>query len=173
LVQPTLLFYCSIGEEKKMETVNYDERAYVQYDRTQRLLLRFGSIFNGSFGIAFFLAPYLTLSLLDLTPWTSMGQIPAEPGGIWARLNGIFLIITALFYWLASQNPDRHVGIVSICILGKIWSVFFYGVYILVGGPLGFLTPLVVDLILFFAHLWALGPERVRRVRRAWMQQDL
>lgn len=144
-----------------------------RFDRVQRYLLRFGSLFNGSFGVAFFLAPYLTLSLLNLSPFTSMGEIPVEPGGLWARLNGIFLVITALLYWLSSQNPDRHVGVISICIFGKIWSVFFYGFYMLIGGPMGFVTPLLVDLFLFFAHLYALGPERLKRVRDAWTAMDL
>ena len=102
-----------------------------------------------------------------------MGEIPAEPGGIWARLDGVFLIITALLYWLASQDPSRYLGIVAVCIFGKIWSVFFYGTYILAGGPVGFVIPALADLFLFFAHWWALGPDPVRRIRDAWSARRL
>ena len=137
------------------------------YDQRQRRLLVFGGVFNGLFGIVFFVLPFSA-------PLFWMIQPPPEPGALWLRLDGIFLMITAAFYWLASRDPNRYVGIVFICICGKIISVVFYSAYIAIAkAPLGYGVPTVVDLILFFAHTWALGPNRWNRINDAFKTVEI
>mgnify|MGYP006153376195 CR=1 FL=1 len=84
------------------------------------------------------------------------------------RLDGIFLIIVALIYLVMSQNPARYLGIIPVILLGKAASVIFYSAYVFLGGQSkSFLIFAGLDFIMFWLHLWALGPNGLARIRAA------
>ncbi len=144
------------------------QRQVNYYDRWQRFFLRIGAFYDGFFGVLLYLAPVWTTVFFRLI------KAPEGVADLWIRLDGIFLIIVALFYLLAARDPSRYLGIALICIVGKIWSVAFYSYYCFVlHAPLPFMIFAGLDFIFFFLHIWALGPDRKRRVMDAIKGVDL
>ncbi len=130
------------------------------WDHRQRILLRIGAAYDGGMGVPLLLLPAVTTKLFAL-------PMPV-PGEIWLRLDGIFLIILALIYLVMSQNPARYLGIIPVILLGKAASVVFYAAYVFLDGQSkSFLIFAGLDFILFFLHLWALGPNGMARIRAA------
>ena len=130
------------------------------WDHRQRILLRIGAVYDGGMGVPLLFLPAATTKLFAL-------PMPV-PGEIWLRLDGIFLIIVALIYLVMSQNPARYLGIIPVILLGKAASVIFYSAYVFLGGQSkSFLIFAGLDFIMFFLHLWALGPNGMARVRAA------
>lgn len=130
------------------------------WDHRQRVLLRIGAVYDGGMGVPLLFLPAATTTLFAL-------PMPV-PGEIWLRLDGIFLIIVALIYLVMSQNPARYLGIIPVILLGKAASVIFYTTYVFLGGQSkSFLIFAGLDFIMFFLHLWALGPNGMARIRAA------
>jgi hypothetical protein len=129
-------------------------------DHRQRILLRIGAAYDGGFGVPMLCTPVFATGLLSL-------PMP-DPGAIWLRLDGIFLIVVALIYLAMSQNPARYLGIMPVILLGKAGSVVFYSVYVFAAGaaPM-FLLFVLLDFIMFWLHLWALGPGGFARIKAA------
>ena len=138
------------------------------YDRWQRTFLSIGALYDGFFGVLVYFAPLWTTTFFKLV-------VPdAGVDTIWLQLDGIFLIIMALLYLVAARDPDRYLGIVLVCILGKIWSVGFYSYYCFVlGAPKPFMIFAGLDFVFFFLHIWALGPDRWRRTKMAFASPSL
>lgn len=129
-------------------------------DHRQRVLLRIGAAYDGGFGIPLLCIPAATTALLSL-------PMPV-PGEIWLRLDGIFLIVVALIYLVMSQDPARYLGIIPVVLLGKAGSVVFYVSYVMFGHQSrAFLIFAALDFVMFWLHLWALGPNGYDRVRAA------
>lgn len=158
--------------ENTLQTVitRTEQYRYLQnyYDRWQRRFLSIGALYDGFFGVLVFFAPIWTATFFHL--------IAPEPGAdsIWLRLDGVFLIIMALLYLLAARDPNRYMGIVLVCIVGKIWSVGFYSYYCYVlDAPKPFMIFAGLDFVFFFLHIWALGPDRWRRSTAAIVKANL
>jgi hypothetical protein len=136
--------------------------------RWQRRFLLFGAFYDAMFGVLLYFFPiYATTFFHLIVP-------PDGVGDLWLRLDGIFLIIVPLFYLLAAADPSRYLGIVVVCVFGKVWSVGFYVRYVFwLGAPPMYLTYAILDIIFFFLHIWALGPDRMRRVRNSLTSADL
>ncbi len=129
-------------------------------DHRQRILLRIGALYDGGFGVPLLLIPALTTSLLAV-------PMP-DPGEIWIRLDGIFLIVVALIYLVMSQDPARYLGIMPVILLGKAGSVIFYTSYVFLGHQSrSFLIFAALDFVMFWLHLWALGPNGFDRIKAA------
>jgi hypothetical protein len=129
-------------------------------DRRQRLILRIGAVYDAGFGVPVLLAPALLTNLLSL-------PLPTV-GGIWLRLDGIFLIVVGTIYWIMSQDPARYLGILAVILAGKIGSIIFYLYYVLVLHDSNmFLLFAALDAVMFALHAWALGPGGFARVREA------
>ncbi len=142
--------------QKYQSQVNY-------FDRWQRIFLLVGAFYDGIFGVLVYFAPKATVEFFRLVV-PEGGRVDL----VWLQLVGIFLIILSLLYLLAARNPSRYLGIVLVCVVGKIWSVGFYCYYCFVlGAPLGFMFYAVLDLAFFFLHIWAMGPDRKRRAADA------
>ena len=137
-------------------------------DRRQALLLRIGAFYDSFFGIPLFFAPIATTQLFGLI-------VPPDGiGTLWLRLDGVFLIIVSMFYLVTALDPSRYLGNVIVCVIGKIWSVAFYSIYVFMfGAPVQFMFFAILDFIFFFLHIWALGPDRWHRVKAAFRPADL
>jgi len=161
------------------------------FDRWQRRFLYFGAFYDGFFGVMLYVWAVWSTKFFHLVvpqpgkaheqewiwrhftadffekfnPERGQSFWSSDSIFIWVHLVGILLIILSLLYILAGRNPGRYLGIVLICIVGKIWSVFFYLYYCFVlGAPYAFLTFCGLDFVFFFLHIWALGPDRKNRV---------
>jgi hypothetical protein len=156
-----------VSAEAITRTERYRQAVHF-YDRWQRRFLLLGAFYDALFGVLVYFFPTQTTTFFHLL-------VPPEGvGSLWLRLDGIFLIIVPLFYLLAAADPDRYLGIVLVCIFGKAWSVGFYLHYVFwLGAPPMFLTYAILDTIFFFLHIWALGPDRMRRVRNSLRSADL
>ena len=129
-------------------------------DHRQRILLRIGAVYDGGMGVPLLCIPAMTTALFKL-------PMPV-PGEIWLRLDGIFLIIVALIYLVMSMDPARYLGIIPVILLGKAGSVVFYTTYVFLGGQSkSFLIFAGLDFVMFWLHLWALGPGGWERVKAA------
>ena len=108
-----------------------------------------GAVYDAAFGlpILFFPAP-LARVLGIVLPRTE----------VYLRLNGIFLLILALFYLVTALDPDRHPGNVIVVILGRAMGGIFFCGYALGfdGGPV-FLLLGSADLGFALIHTWARG----------------
>ena len=130
------------------------------WNHRQRVLLRIGAAYDGGMGVPLLFLPAATTKLFAL-------PMPV-PGEIWLRLDGIFLIIVALIYLVMSQDPARYLGIIPVVLLGKAASVVFYCTYVFLGGQSrSFLIFAGLDFVMFFLHLWAIGPNGWARVKAA------
>lgn len=138
------------------------------FDRWQRCFLVLGALIDGVVGCLLYGIPRRTTKLFELI-------VPPEGvGEIWAQLVGMLLITMALVYLYASLDPSRHLGIVVISLVGRIWAAGFYVYYIVyVGAPLNYLIFVWLDMMMFFLHLWALGPDRWSRIKSAFEYQSL
>lgn len=116
------------------------------------LTLVAGAVYDAAFGlpILFFPAP-LARFLGIVLPRTE----------VYLRLNGIFLLILALFYLVTALDPDRHPGNVIVAILGRAMGGIFFCGYALWfdGGPV-FLLLGSADLGFALIHTWARGRKR-------------
>ncbi len=129
-------------------------------DHRQRVLLRIGALYDGGFGVPLLIIPAMMTSLLAL-------PMP-NPGEIWLRLDGIFLIVVALIYLVMAQDPARYLGIMPVILLGKAGSVVFYVSYVMIGHESRtFLIFAALDFVMFWLHLWALGPNGLDRIKAA------
>lgn len=129
-------------------------------DHRQRVLLRIGALYDGGFGVPLLIIPAFMTSLLAL-------PMP-NPGEIWLRLDGIFLIVVALIYLVMAQDPARYLGIMPVILLGKAGSVVFYVSYVMIGHESKtFLIFAALDFVMFWLHLWALGPNGFDRIKAA------
>jgi hypothetical protein len=131
------------------------------YDRRQRVILRIGAVYDAGFGVPLFFIPAMLTALLRV-------PMPDGPSAIWIQLDGIFLMVVGAIYWIMSQNPSRYLGIVLVILLGKAGSIAFYlyNVFAL-GASKSFILFAALDTIMFFLHLWALGPRGFVRLRES------
>lgn len=146
--------------EQYQREVNY-------YNRWQRFFLLIGAFYDSFFGVTLYFAPYWTTTFFHL--------IVPPPGEkvLWLLLDGIFLIIMGMLYVVAARDPARYMGIVLVCVVGKIWSVGFYVYHVWHGAPPMYLSFAGLDFVFFFLHIWALGPDRKARVKDALKWVDL
>jgi hypothetical protein len=129
------------------------------YDRRQRVILRIGAIYDAGFGVPLLWIPATLTSMLHV-------PMPDGPASIWIQLDGIFLIVVGAIYWIMSQNPTRYLGIMLVILLGKAGSIAFYLYHVLaLHQSKMFLLFAALDTVMFFLHLWALGPRGFVRLR--------
>lgn len=138
------------------------------FDRWQRWFLILGALIDGLVGSLLYSNPRRTTQMLHLI-------VPREgEGQIWAQLVGMLLLTMAMVYLYASLDPDRHLGIVVISAIGRLWAVVFYLYYVLIlGAPPMFLAFVGLDGMMCLLHVWALGPDRFRRAKDAFEYQTL
>ena len=129
-------------------------------NRRQRTVLRVGSVYDASFGVALLVAPALLTGMMAL-------PMP-DVGGIWIRLDGIFLIVVGMIYWIMSQDPARHLGIMAMIFIAKLGSIVFYLVNVFgFDASRTFILFAVLDAMMCGLHWWAIGPNCVPRIREA------
>ena len=128
-------------------------------NRRQQLILRIGSVYDSSFGIPILFAPALLMNTMGL-PMPSIGEI-------WLRLDGIFLIILGIIYWIMAGDPQRYLALVGVILLGKVVSIVFYLTYVALGESKMLVLFAALDAVMFALHLWALGPHPMQRLRDA------
>lgn len=129
-------------------------------DRRQRTILRIGAIYDGGFGVPILLIPATLAGMLNL-------PLP-DVGMIWLRLDGIFLIILGIIYWIMSGNPSRYLAIVGVILLGKVSSIIFYLTFVFAfGQSKTFIGFAFLDAVMFGLHYWALGPNGLGRIKAA------
>jgi hypothetical protein len=129
-------------------------------NRRQRAILRIGSVYDGGFGVALFLMPATITSMLALPD--------PDVGGIWLRLDGIFLMVLCAVYWIMSQDPQRYLGIMAMILPAKLLSIVFYLTYVFAfQASKTFCLFAVLDAVMFSLHWWALGPGGIARIRDA------
>lgn len=135
-------------------------------DRRQRTILRIGSIYDGGFGVPILLIPATLAGMLNL-------PLP-DVGMIWLRLDGIFLIILGIIYWIMSGNPSRYLAIVGVILLGKVASIIFYLTFVFAfGQSKTFIGFAALDAVMFGLHYWALGPGGLGRIKAAMQPAPL
>jgi hypothetical protein len=116
-----------------------------------------GSLYDGSFGVAMLLFPRAACALFGL-PFPTVGEI-------WLRLDGIFLLVMAALYVLTARDPARYLGIVAVCLAGKLVSIAFYCTYVFALGEAKiFLMFAALDFVFLCGHAWALGPNGGQRL---------
>lgn len=144
------------------------ERRRNAFDRWQRRFLILGALVDAFFGSLLYFLPERTTTGFHLV-------VPPEGvGTIWVQLVGMLLMTMAVIYLYASLDPNRHLGIVVISVVGRVWGVGVYLYFVLaLGAPPAFYTFVGLDGILFLLHIWALGPDRWSRVKSAFRVQDL
>jgi hypothetical protein len=131
------------------------------WGRRQRGWMLAGAVYDGSFGVLMLAIPRQACAVFGL-PFPVVGEI-------WLRLDGIFLLVMASLYILTARDPARYLGIVAICIAGKVVSIVFYSVYVLAfGAEKIFLMFAALDLVFLAGHVWALGPDGAQRLRDAF-----
>ncbi len=91
--------------------------------------LLLGTTCDAGVGVPMLVAPAFTLATLHL---------PAAAPETYVRLNGVFLLVLALYYGLTASNPARYVGNVVLAIVGRLAGCAFY-----VAGALAFDEPAV------------------------------
>lgn len=129
-------------------------------NRRQRTILRIGSVYDASFGVGLFCIPALLTSVMALPD--------PDVGGIWLRLDGIFLMVLGVVYWIMSQDPQRYLGIMAMILPAKIASIIFYLTYVFAfHASRTFILFSVLDAGMFALHWWALGPGGIARIREA------
>lgn len=138
------------------------------FDRWQRRFLILGALIDASVGVLLYTIPRRTTELFQLI------VPPDGEGRIWIQLVGLMLMTMALVYLYASLNPTAHLGIVVISAFGRLWAVGFYLYYVIyLGAPPMYLVFVGLDGMMFFLHLWALGPDRWNRVKAAFDYRTL
>ncbi len=131
-----------------------------RYDQRQRKILRIGAVYDAGFGVPLLFVPAVLTTAMSL-PFPN-------PGDIWLRLDGIFLIILGLIYWIMSEDPARYLGILGVILIGKIGSIVFYLYYVLaLHETKTFILFAALDGVMFGLHYWALGPGGIGRIRDA------
>jgi hypothetical protein len=88
-----------------------------------------GSACDASVGAAMLIAPAWTLATMHLTP--------AAPE-TYVRLNGVFLLVLALYYAMTGMRPRAYVGNVVLAIVGRAAGCAFYFV-----GAVAFAEPVM------------------------------
>ena len=76
----------------------------------------------------------------------------------------------ATLYVLTARDPGRYLGIVGVCIAGKIVSIAFYVTNALTAWAdyRMFLFFASLDAVFLAGHVWALGPNGAQRLRDAF-----
>lgn len=129
-------------------------------NRRQRAILRIGAVYDAGFGVPILAVPALLMNTMAL-PMPNIGEI-------WLRLDGIFLIILGIIYWIMSGDPQRYLAMVGVILLGKVTSIIFYLTYVFAFGESKTLVLFAsLDAVMFALHYWALGPSGFRRIRDA------
>lgn len=115
-----------------------------------------GAVYDAAFGLPILFYP---------APLARVLGIVLPKTEVFLRLNGIFLLILALFYLVTALDPDRHPGNVIVAILGRVMGGIFFCVYALGfgGGPV-FLLLGCADLGFALIHTWARGRRGSGRV---------
>jgi hypothetical protein len=127
------------------------------WDRRQRGWMLAGSLYDGSFGVLMLAIPKAACALFGL-PYPVIGEI-------WLRLDGIFLLVMAALYVLTARDPGRYLGIVAVCLAGKVVSIAFYCTYVFGFGEAKiFLMFAALDFVFLCGHAWALGPNGGQRL---------
>lgn len=138
----------------------------VRSNHRQRVVLRVGGVYDASFGVALLAFPAFLTSLMAL-------PMP-DVGVIWLRLDGIFLIVVGMIYWIMSQDPARYLGIMAMIFLAKLGSIIFYLTYVFAfGESRTFILFAVLDAMMFALHWWAIGPNCVGRILEALRPAEL
>lgn len=126
------------------------------WDARQRTILYIGAVYDGGFGIPMLFFPAWATGLLGL-------PFP-DPGTIWLRLDGIFLLVMAMIYLVTARDPARYLGNVGVALIGKAASIVFYFAYVFLAGETKvFILFAVLDAIMLGLHYWALGPQGLKR----------
>jgi hypothetical protein len=129
-------------------------------NKRQRTVLRVGGVYDASFGVALLVAPAFLTGLMAL-PMPTIGAI-------WIRLDGIFLIVVGMIYWVMAQDPARYLGIMAMIFTAKAGSIIFYLTYVFAfGESKTFILFAVLDAMMFALHRWAIGPEWISRIMEA------
>jgi hypothetical protein len=138
-----------------------EQTTLTEYDRRQRTILRIGAIYDAGFGVPIFFAPNFLFNILRIPQVSPDGQV-------WLALDGIFLIILGVIYWIMSGNPSRYLALIGVILLGKVASIAFYLTCVFVyGQPRTFLLFAALDAVMAALHFWALGPNGVDRIKAA------
>ena len=129
-------------------------------NKRQRTVLRVGGVYDAGFGVALLAVPGLLTSVMAL-PMPTIGAI-------WLRLDGIFLIVVGMIYWVMAQDPARYLGIMAMIFTAKAGSIIFYLTYVFAfGESRTFILFAVLDAMMFALHAWAIGPNAVSRILEA------
>lgn len=129
-------------------------------ERRQRTILRVGAVYDAGFGVPLLFIPAIIMNALAL-------PLP-DVGRIWLQLDGIFLIVVGLIYWIMSQDPGRYLGIMAVILAGKAGSISFYVAFVVIQHvSKTFLLFAALDAVMFALHWWALGPGGIARINAA------
>ena len=144
-----------------MDAANEDRTFTLSvWDARQRVILYVGAVYAGSFGVLMLFVPAWATGLLGL-------PFP-DPGTIWLRLDGIFLLVMAMIYLVTARDPARYLGNVGVALIGKAASIVFYFAYVFIGHESKvFIVFAVADIVMFYLHYWALGPRGLKRFKSA------
>ena len=103
------------------------------------------------FGVLTFLAGLFGLQAPD-----EAAQIAAE-AGIFLRLNGAFLVIVALFYFVTAMKPRRYLGNAALAIFGRALGALVYLCWVMSGGASVFYAFVALNAAFAAVHAWAFG----------------